>query len=127
VPKQNRPFVRDGRLQTKKKRTDRSYLRPETETATVEAVSDEAGEDAPMAAAVPASPAPVAPSVAAPAGSLPSAVRAIQQQGARRRREVDVEALAAHDTRYALHELRRIAILAVLVIVTLIVLAIVMR
>ena len=28
LPKQNRPLVRDGRLQTPKKRTDRSYLRP---------------------------------------------------------------------------------------------------
>jgi hypothetical protein len=35
--------------------------------------------------------------------------------------------MAVRDTRYAMHELRRIAILATLVIITLIVLAIVLR
>jgi hypothetical protein len=58
---------------------------------------------------------------------LPTNVRAIQQQGVRRRREVDLHALAVADTRYALHELRRIAILTTMVVVTLIVLGIVLR
>jgi hypothetical protein len=41
------------------------------------------------------------PSAARP----PASVRALQQQGVRRRREVDVDELARADTRYALHEL----------------------
>ena len=45
----------------------------------------------------------------------------------RRRRELDVHALAERDTRYAMHELRRILILATMVVVTLVVLAIVLR
>ena len=54
-------------------------------------------------------------------------MRALQQQGIRRRREFDVDALAERDTRYAYHELRRILILTSMVIVTLIVLGIVLR
>jgi hypothetical protein len=45
----------------------------------------------------------------------------------RRRREVDLHALAVADTKYAFHELRRIAILAVMVVATLVVLGIVLR
>ena len=132
MPKQNRPLVRDGRIQAKK-RTDRSYLRPDS------APSAPAGEapdssDTPLMAepdAVSEILATSAPSVAAATsaipGRVPSNVRAIQQQGVRKRREIDLHALAVNDTRYALHELRRIAILATMVIVTLIVLGIVMR
>ena len=61
---------------------------------------------------------------AAPRGG---AARALQQQGVRKRREVDVNELARRDSSYAMHELRRIAILAVMVVVSLIVLAIVLR
>jgi hypothetical protein len=149
LPRQNRPLVRDGRLQSnKKKRTDRSYLggtaQPRVEEQPVEEAPDEAlpadatGQDAVEAeapeAAAPAPappPAPASQPVSAPqpqrAGRLPSNVRALQQQGIRRRREFDVEALAERDTRYAYHELRRILILTSMVIVTLIVLGIVLR
>ena len=69
-----------------------------------------------------------APSPARPAPSrVPTSVRAIQQQGVRKRREFDVQSLAVRDTQYAIHELRRIAILATMVVVTLIVLGIVLR
>jgi hypothetical protein len=162
VPKQNRPLVRDGRLQAKKKRTDRSYLagngariavadEPELEAqqappeagaaasesdaaqpemSVAEADAIDAAEDAAVAeamtpaGAVKAEPAPAAPSRA---GRLPTAVRAMQQQGVRKRREFDVHALAVRDTRYAIHEMRRIFILSVMVIATLIVLGVVMR
>lgn len=167
MPKQNRPLVRDGRLQVKKKRTDRSYLRPdassasqaETAVAEEEIVEDEVatGADiaeagvaaeslagAPMPDTAPvdphrafAPPPPAAPSRATPAapvasartttGRLPTAVRAMQQQGVRRRREVDVHALAVRDTQYAFHELRRIAVLATMVIITLILLWVFLR
>ncbi len=143
MPKQNRPLVRDGRLQAKKKRTDRSYLRPEpaqpaAEPAPVEEDVPDASDvvrAAARAAAEPeAAPAPagVEPSTPVPAtrtqtGKLPTAVRAMQQQGVRKRREFDIHALAIRDTNYAKHELRRIAILATMVVVTLVVLTFVLR
>jgi hypothetical protein len=147
LPKQNRPVVRDGRLQAAKKRTDRSYLRPngatapgapspaapEAEPAAPPVVAEPAGieeELAPVeAVAEPIAPAPAAPAeprVAAQTRAT-GAARAIQQQGVRKRREFDVEALGVRDTRYAIHEMRRIIILTVLVVVTLIVLAVVLR
>lgn len=136
LPKQNRPLIRDGRLQaTKKKRTDRSYLRPAPEAAPAPLSEDEAAaaearaeEDvlgeapAPVSAAVPSR----AVAEAMPR-RLPASVRAIQQQGVRTRRQLDLNALAESDTRYALHELRRIAVLAAMVVVTLVVLGIVLR
>lgn len=136
MPKQNRPLIRDGRLQAaKKKRTDRSYLRPASEPATEPLSEDEAAtaearaeEDVLGEAPAPVSGGVPSRSVAdATPRRVPSAVRAIQQQGVRTRRQVDLHALAEADSRYALHELRRIAILAVMVIATLIVLGIVMR
>ncbi len=145
MPKQNRPLVRDGRLQAKKKRTDRSYLRPEPaqpapEPAPVEEEVPDASDvvrAAARAAAEPeAAPAPPPPPVESapnvpfkrtPSGKLPTAVRAIQQQGVRKRREFDIRALAIRDTNYAKHELRRIAILATMVVVTLVVLTFVLR
>jgi hypothetical protein len=153
VPKQNRPLVRDGRLQAKKKRTDRSYLRPngagrvavaeEPEAAVPPTEAEEAAEaqapseemsvgeaDAVEAATgrpAAASMTPEAAPVRAGATRLPTTVRALQQQGVRKRREFDVHALAIRDTNYAIHEMRRIAILSVMVIVTLIVLGVVMR
>jgi len=140
MPRQNRPLVRDGRLQAgKKKRTDRSYLggaaRPTEPPSTIE---DEAAEDEALEAAdtavveeteepATAEPAPPVGAVAARgAARLPSSARALQRQGVRRR-ELDVDALAERDSRYALHELRRILILTSMVIVTLIVLGIVLR
>lgn len=143
MPKQNRPLVRDGRLQARKKRTDRSYLRPEPARPAAEPAPAEEEEEpdatdvvraAARAAAEPeaeAAPA-VEPAAAAPAprqqtGKLPTAVRAMQQQGVRKRREFDIRALAIRDTNYAKHELRRIAILAAMVIVTLVVLTFVLR
>ena len=121
MPKQNRPLVRDGRIQTKK-RTDRSYLRPGAEpAANPDGSADPAGEPDEVAEVI----ATAAESV--PPSRLPSAVRAMQQQGVRKRRELDLHALALSDTRYALHELRRIAVLATMVVVTLIVLGIVLR
>ena len=143
LPRQNRPLVRDGRLQAKKKRTDRSYLRPKpaqpaAEPATLEEEEPADATDvvraAARAAAEPeaeAAPA-VEPDAPAPAprqqtGKLPTAVRAMQQQGVRKRREFDIQALAIRDTNYAKHELRRIAILATMVVVTLVVLTFVLR
>ncbi len=126
MPKQNRPLVRDGRIQAKK-RTDRSYLRPGA--APADAPADAAEPDAfaePDAVAeILASTAPAV--AAATPGRLPTSVRAIQQQGVRKRRDIDLNALAVNDTKYALHELRRIAVLATMVVVTLIVLGIVLR
>jgi hypothetical protein len=69
----------------------------------------------------------VAAATSAIPGRLPSNVRAIQHQGVRRRRELDLHALAVADTKYAIHELRRIAVLAAMVVVTLVVLGIVLR
>jgi hypothetical protein len=138
LPKPNRPLVRDGRIQAPKKRTDRSYLRPSTGATEIVPVDDEAvepaadaivaGEPTAAFAAPTAPPARAAkPAAAAPAAKLPTTVRAIQQQGVRKRRAVDLKALAQRDTSYAYHELRRIAILATMVIVTLVVLWFVLR
>ena len=143
MPKQNRPLVRDGRIQPKKKRTDRSYLRAETEAVEAPAPPEEDVPDASdvvRAAAMAAAADPIAaftpppadaeaavPPKRTPAGKLPTTVRAIQQQGVRKRREFDVRALAIRDTNYAMHELRRIAILATMVVVTLVVLTFVLR
>ena len=126
MPKQNRPIVRGGRLQPKK-RTDRSYLSPRPAApAPEEGLDAEASvEDLGVEAAAPGRAAP--PQPVAASYRVPTAVRAIQQQGVRKRRTVDVHGLAARDARYALHELRRIAVLAAMVIVTLIVLGIVLR
>jgi len=138
LPRQNRPLVRDGRLQAgKKKRTDRSYLggvaRPAEQEPPVEDESPEtqdaavADEELVEATPEPATaPAPAAAPAASTAARLPSSARALQRQGVRRR-ELDVDALAERDSRYALHELRRILILTSIVIVTLIVLGIVLR
>jgi hypothetical protein len=82
-------------------------------------------------AAAPVAPAPVP--AAAPAAAAPRAVpavgaaRALQQQGVRKRRDVDVAELLRRDSAYALHELRRIAVLAAILITTLIVLGVVLR
>jgi hypothetical protein len=171
LPKQNRPLVRDGRIQARKKRTDRSYLRPdasatgvaeqaeaEEELAEARAVEEAAAveeapapevaapeaeaEVAPPEAGVADEPATVSNMTAAPArvngatsstnaapapGRLTGTARALQQQGVRKRREFDVEALAIRDSKYAMHEIRRIAILATMVIITLIVLSFVLR
>lgn len=137
MPRQNRPLIRDGRLQsTKKKRTDRSYLRPTPETAAPEPLSEDEAAAAEARAeedVLGEAPAPVSGGVPSRAVAdatprrVPTAVRAIQQQGVRSRRQLDLHALAEADSRYAMHELRRIAVLAVMVIATLIVLGIVLR
>ncbi len=140
MPKQNRPMVRDGRLQAPKKRTDRSYLTPTPatplETAVEETPEVEADVSAPdadvtavevEAAVVATAPTPTSSQSAAAAARATGAERALQQQGVRKRREFDVQALARRDTRYAYHELRRIAILATMVVITLIVLTFVLR
>lgn len=135
LPKQNRPLVRDRRIQAKK-RTDRSYLRPSaapadaapTDAAAADAAEPESFAEPDAVAEILASAAPaVAAATAAIPGRLPTSVRAIQQQGVRKRRDIDLNALAVNDTKYALHELRRIAVLATMVVVTLIVLGIVLR
>ena len=141
MPKQNRPLVRDGRLQARKKRTDRSYLRPAPAEPAVEPAPAEEDQEPDASEVVRAAaraaveseaaperaeqPAPLAPQPET--GKLPTAVRAIQQQGVRKRREFDIRALAIRDTNYAKHELRRIATLAAMVIVTLVVLTFVLR
>jgi len=135
LPKQNRPLVRDGKIQPRQKRTDRSYLSGDApapaddETAAPEELTEAAPEAvSPVAAFAPPPPAqPASPARPAPSAKLPTAVRAIQQQGVRKRRELDVHALAVRDTRYALHELRRIAVLASGVVVTLIALTFFLR
>jgi hypothetical protein len=151
VPKQNRAYVRDGRLQVKKKRTDRSYLgaQPAAPATVEEAAPDQAvpdgtapGETTNLEAATTAStaaavaepvetevdPAPAAqPAEFTPQGRQQGAARALQQQGVRKRGELDVQTLAERDTKYAIHELRRILVLTALIIATLIVLAIVLR
>jgi hypothetical protein len=156
----NRTVVKDGRLQVKPKRTDRSYLQPsptpqapeavtdpepgEVPAVTTEPATDAAAASAPEAAArtpddaaaaatlspPPPAPAPAAPTAAVAAtGAAPAtgAARALQQQGVRKRREVDLNELARRDSSYAMHELRRIAILTVIVVVSLVVLAVVLR
>jgi hypothetical protein len=71
---------------------------------------------------------PTAPArAAAPSTKLPTTVRAIQQQGVRKRGAVDLRALAERDTKYAFHELRRIAFLSIMVIATLVVLWVMLR
>ncbi len=127
MPKQNRPLIRDGRIQAKK-RTDRSYLRPNAAPADG-APTDEAAADADEPDFTALHVAEIRASVAPAAlpGRLPTSVRAIQQQGVRKRRDIDLNALAVNDTKYALHELRRIAVLATMVVVTLVVLGIVLR
>jgi hypothetical protein len=122
LPKQNRPLVRDGRIQTKK-RTDRSYLRTSAapQPSAEPVAEDPAGEPDEVAEVI------AKATQSLPPSRLPLAARAMQQQGARRRREFDLEALAISDTRYAIHELRRIAILATMVVVTLVVLGFVLR
>jgi hypothetical protein len=139
VPKTKKPLVRDGRLQAPKKRTDRSYLRPSsgaTEIVPVEDLPEEEATEAeasdlatsPTASFAPPAPAPARAATATPPVSkLPTTVRAIQQQGVRKRRDFDLGALARRDTNYAYHELRRIAALATMVIVTLVVLWFVLR
>ena len=128
-----RDLVRDGRLQSKK-RTDRSYLRtPQTPAAAPSEPVEELVDDSADMAGAPEAPGAVAARIAstparpAPAARSVGAARAIQQQGVRKRRELDVEALARRDTSYAMHELRRIVILATMVFVTLVVLAFVLR
>ncbi len=137
LPKQNRSLVRDGRIQAPKKRTDRSYLRPSSGATEIvsadDAEMDEPSDvaESPVATEASMKPAtafdPPAPKPVAPVGKLPTAVRAIQQQGVRKRRDVDLGALARRDTSYAYHELRRIGVLATMVIVTLVVLWFVLR
>ena len=131
MPKQNRPMVRDGRLQAPKKRTDRSYLTPApAETAIEEAPEADAAAPEPDVTPIAVEAAAVAtePSAApSPQGRATGAERALQQQGVRKRREFDVQALARRDTKYAYHELRRIAILATMVVITLIVLTLILR
>ena len=147
MPSQNRPVVKDGRLVVKK-RTDRSYLKPAPSAQDAEAALPETEPDSPVApdeslpetvndtAAEPTAafaPPPTAPVVAAtPAtGAKPaprsSTARALEQQGVRKRREVDLDAVAKRDSRYAVHELRRIAILTAIVIVALIILTLTLR
>jgi hypothetical protein len=143
VPKQNRPLVRDGRLQSsKKKRTDRSYLRPASASPS-EPVEEEQLVAAELAEAEEASEPsmPVEPTdvfraepqtMAEEPRAMPSVratgtVRALQQQGVRKRREVDIALLQRRDSDYALHELRRIFVLAAMVVITLVVLTIVLR
>ncbi len=135
MPKQNRSLVKDGRIQPPKKRTDRSYLRPDADATHIappareEMIVDEpVSANEPIAAFAPPTATASFPAPArASAGRLPTTVRAIQQQGVRKRRDVDLSALARRDTSYAYHELRRIAVLATMVIVTLVVLWFVLR
>jgi len=134
MPKQNRPLVRDGRLQAPKKRTDRSYLRnadpapppgPTDDEATSPAI--DAADDVRAAAKGVVSSPPVAqPAAAAPPPRLSASMRALQQQGVKKQRDFDVHGLAVRDSRYAIHELRRIAIVSAIIVGTLIVLAIVL-
>jgi hypothetical protein len=135
LPRQNRPVVRDGRLQTPKKRTDRSYLgtarpasAPEPEAPAEESA---APHDPGAAFQPPASPASPAAPVAPAAARQPSAVAPLATEHAatarRRRHEVDPEALLTQDSSYAMHELRRIGVLAVMVVATLIALGVFMR
>jgi hypothetical protein len=132
VPKQNRPVVRDGRLQVRKKRTDRSYLRPASGAPAVPTDVEETQAPPEDVAATPlgvseaAMDAPAPVSAASSTARVPAAVRALQQQGTRRR-VVDVESLLDADTRHARHELRRISILTTLSLVALIVLAVFLR
>ena len=138
MPKQNRPVVKEGRIQPPKKRTDRSYLGtgpavPDPAPSEVPAIDvAEAVAMSPDPTAAFAAPAPAAvkvPPAAKPPMRVPAvgAVRALQQQGVQKRSGVDLNALARRDTSYALHELRRIGVLTAMVITTLIVLGVVLR
>ncbi len=144
MPSQNRPVVKDGRLVVKK-RTDRSYLKPTTEPENASAPSEAesaataaptADETVPVTTsaataafaapeATPAAPPALTPAVAAAPKS--ATARALEQQGVRKRREVDLDAVAKRDSDYAMHELRRIAILTALVVVALVILTLTLR
>lgn len=161
LPRQNRPVVRDGRIQAppaSKKRTERSYLQPQSDPEGATAAKDEtvvqegtpaemaseasaagatvlavdptaafAAPPVPDARTTPPAPAPATRS-AQPVPARPAGVvRALQQQGVRKRSDVDLDALARRDTSYAVHELRRIAILTIMVVAALVVLTIVLR
>jgi hypothetical protein len=129
LPKQNKPVVRDGRLQAPKKRTDRSYLgttaAPEIAPSEVpspeQATDPVAAFEAPAAVVTPPTPQVAAAPVTAPAAQVASA------PAARRRREVDPDELLAQDSSYAIHELRRIGIIAAIILGTLIGLGVFMR
>lgn len=142
MPKKD--LVRDGRLQAPKKRTDRSYLRTPSPAAAPAAEPAEPAADpdspdavgsvasglaeAPVAAVAPApvasSPSTTATAAATAAARHTGAARALEQQGVRKRRELDVDALAKRDSDYAKHELRRIFVFATLIFAVLVLLAI---
>lgn len=145
MPSQNRPVVKDGRLVVKK-RTDRSYLKPTAEPESDTTLPETAAEAAPVAdetmpdatttasaafatpKAAPETAAPAAPPAPSPPSAPKSATaRALEQQGVRKRREVDLDAVAKRDSSYAMHELRRIAILTAIVIVALVILTLTLR
>lgn len=129
LSKQNKPVVRDGRLQAPKRRTDRSYLGTAPSSPVAEPDSPTPVQTADPAVAfqspVPTATAPSAPAaataVAAPAPATAPAA------AARRRREVDPEELLAQDSTYAMHELRRVGVIAALILGTLIGLGVFMR
>ena len=56
-----------------------------------------------------------------------SLIAGIQQQGVRKRRDIDLQELAVSDTRQAIHDVRRISVLLVLVVIALVVLTILLR
>lgn len=129
LPKQNKPVVRDGRLQAPKKRTDRSYLgttssppvaEPELPTSVQTNNPVAAFEAPPAMAAAPAVPARATHAVAPVSAAAPAVA-------SRRRREVDPDELLAQDSSYAIHELRRIGVIAALILGTLIALGVFMR
>lgn len=131
MPRQERPVVKDGRLQVKKKRTDRSYLQPTAQTVTTEPDTHVEPAAEPAAAGEPPvsviAPPAVADQTATVAAARSATQRALEQQGVRKRREVDVNAVAKRDSAYAMHELRRIAILTTLVVVALVILTLTLR
>jgi hypothetical protein len=108
--------------------TDEPQAGVEPSTRPTAAVALAPAADPVEAFSPPPAPEPVPAPVGAPTPARTTgAARALQQQGVRKRRDVDLNALARRDTSYALHELRRIGILAATVVVTLVVLGIVMR
>lgn len=142
MPSQNRPVVKDGRLVVKK-RTDRSYLKPsaaepeiaapdvlpETDAPVVDETTPVATSAATAAFTAPTA-APAAPPASAPTpapAAKSATARALEQQGVRKRREVDLDAVARRDSNYAMHELRRIAILTAIVIAVLVILTLTLR
>lgn len=131
MPKQNRPVVKDGRLQSStKKRTDRSYLNAagapaEGPDADIVAPEADGAEVEPAAEAVPAAVAAPEPMPMPRPAQVPSAVA--PGPASRRKHDVDVDALGKRDTSHALHELRRISIFSVLVIIALVVMAMMLR